>query len=207
MKQLYSVSFLCAIALLAAPGSARFDYYVLSLSWAPQFCAQPGEAAANPLECGSPKGFVVHGLWPEANSGNSPESCGAAKTVPKSLVNQMLKYIPSASLIQHEWATHGTCTGLSQGDYFTQVMLARAAIQIPVQISSLGQATTESPTEVESQFAGANPSFPDGGFRTACRNGQLTEVRACFSKELKPQACTVSVGECSSPSVTILSPQ
>src|ERR1700722_8195261 len=103
MKQWLLLAGLCVTSLLAAQTSATFDYYLLSLSWAPEFCAQPGEAAKNPLECGTGKGFVVHGLWPEANQGKSPESCGTAKTVPKSLVNDMLKYIPSASLIQHEW--------------------------------------------------------------------------------------------------------
>jgi ribonuclease T2 len=207
MKQLLLLAGLCVTSLLVAQTAAPFDYYLLSLSWAPEFCAQPGEAAANPLECGQGKGFVVHGLWPEANQGKSPESCGAAKTVPKSLVNDMLKYIPSASLIQHEWATHGTCTGLSQGDYFTKVMVARAAVQIPVQISSLGQSTTESPAEIEAQFAAANPSFPQGAVRTACSGADLTEVRVCFDKNLKALACTASAGECASAGVTIRSPR
>jgi ribonuclease T2 len=207
MKQVLLIAGLCATSLLVAQTGATFDYYLLSLSWAPEFCAQPGEAAKNPLECGQGKGFVVHGLWPEANQGKSPESCGAAKTVPKSLVNDMLKYIPSASLIQHEWATHGTCSGLSQGDYFTKVMLARAAVQIPVQISSLGQGTTESPGEIEAQFAAANPSFPQAAVRTACQGGKMTEVRVCFDKNLKAIACTASAGECTSQSVAILSPR
>jgi ribonuclease T2 len=198
---------LAVASLLAAQTGANFDYYLLSLSWAPEFCAQPGEAAKNPLECGQGKGFVVHGLWPEVNQGKSPESCGAAKMVPRSLVNDMLKYIPSASLIQHEWATHGTCSGLSQGDYFTKVMLARAAVQVPVQISSLGQTTTESPGEIEAQFAAANPSFPQGAVRTACQGGQLTELHVCFDKNLKALACTASAGECTSQTVTILSPR
>lgn len=213
MKQLLLLAGLCLTLsvvaqtwLLVAQTGATFDYYVLSLSWAPEFCAQPGEASANPLECGQGKGFVVHGLWPEANQGKSPESCGPATKVSKGLVNDMLKYMPSASLIQHEWATHGTCSGLSQSGYFTDVMLARAAVQVPVQISSLGQSVQESPAEIESQFAGANPSFPQGAFKTACQSAALTEVRVCFDKNLKPLACTASAGECSSGTVKILSP-
>src|SRR5690242_6327121 len=42
--------------------AGRFDYYVLSLSWAPTYCrthADDGE------ECsGRGYGFVLHGLWP-----------------------------------------------------------------------------------------------------------------------------------------------
>src|SRR6185312_2367118 len=100
-----------AICLLLAAPAATFDYYVLALSWAPEFCAQPGRAASNPKECESGKGinFVVHGLWPEMASGKSPESCAPARPVPKAVVNSLLRYMPSAGLIQHEWASHGTC--------------------------------------------------------------------------------------------------
>jgi ribonuclease T2 len=202
--RLLAWSILGMLALAATPG--QFDYYVFSLSWSPEFCAQPGQASSNPQECASPKGFVVHGLWPEANRGPNPESCAAATTVPRSLVNELLPYMPGASLIQHEWATHGTCSGLSQNDYFTKMMLARAAIQIPVQISSITESTAESPAQIEAQFAEANQSFPKGAFRTACSARALTEVRGCFDKNLKPMACTASTGECSSSAVTIVPP-
>src|ERR1700679_190250 len=44
-----------------AAGPVQFDYYTLSLSWAPEFCAQPGAAAGNREECatGEDIGFVV----------------------------------------------------------------------------------------------------------------------------------------------------
>jgi ribonuclease T2 len=197
------------LAALQAQFRGQFDYYVLSLSWAPEFCAQPGEAAANPLECapGRRVRFIVHGLWPEANEGKSPESCGPSKAVSKGLVNDLLLYMPSPGLIQYEWATHGTCSGLNQDAYFTKVLLARAAVQIPVQLASIGTAETESPAQVEAQFAGANPSFPKGAIRTSCRNGALTEVRACFDKELRARVCTASAGECTAAAVTIRPPR
>ena len=189
--------------------SGGFDYYLLSLSWAPEFCAQPGEAAANPRECASGRGigFVVHGLWPEAATGKSPESCGQAKAVSKGLVNELLPYMPSPGLIQHEWTAHGTCSGLDQDAYFTKVLLARAAVQIPVQISSLGTTETESPAQIETQFEGSNPAFPKGSFRTACRAGALTEVRVCFDKALKGRSCEIDAGECPAPTVTIFPPR
>jgi len=193
----------------APPVTPQFDYYVLSLAWAPEFCAQPGEAGANPRECASGRGiaFVVHGLWPEAREGKSAESCGPPKTVSKALVNDLLPYMMSPGLIQHEWATHGTCTGLTQDDYFTKVLLARAALQIPVQITSITGTETESPSQIEAQFQGSNPAFPPGAFRAACRSGAFTEIRACFDKGLKARACTASAGECTSPTVTLLPPR
>ena len=46
------------------PGS--FDYYLLTLSWAPEFCATHSSNASS-SECDPTHhfGFVVHGLWPE----------------------------------------------------------------------------------------------------------------------------------------------
>lgn len=197
----------CSLSAQVRGAAGQFDYFVLSLSWAPEFCAQPGEAASNPRECVPGVRFVVHGLWPEANSGRSPESCGPVKKVSGGLVNDILPYMPSPGLIQHEWATHGTCTGWSQDEFFTKIILARAAVQIPVQITAIGQTETESPAQIEEQFAGSNPSFPKGAFRTACRGAALTEVRACFDKDLKARACTASVGECASATVTIRPPR
>jgi len=50
-----SLMSLLAILVLNASSAAPFDYYILSLSWAPEFCAQPGEAAANPWNAGRAK--------------------------------------------------------------------------------------------------------------------------------------------------------
>ena len=194
----------------AAPpaAAARFDYYVLSLAWAPEICAQPGAAANNPRECGpgSNSAFVVHGLCPELNSGRGPESCGPAKKVATAVVNFILPYMLNTGLIQEEWATHGTCTGLTPSDYFTAVLQARATVQLPVQLTSLQEKANETPSQIEAQFAASNPSFPEGAFRALCRNGAFTEVRVCFRKEPKPQSCTASTGECNDPSIVIRPP-
>jgi ribonuclease T2 len=187
---------------------APFDYYVLSLSWAPGFCAQPGAAAGNPRECapGGRVGFIVHGLWPEAVAGKGPESCGTARRVPNPVVNFVLRDMLTDGLVQHEWATHGVCTGLNPFDYFSSIVQARAAVQIPVQITSLQDQIRESPGQIETQFAAANPSFPRAAFRTFCPRGAFQEERICFDKNLKPRECTASVGECASPAIVISPP-
>ena len=68
----------------AKPG--QFDYYLLSLSWTPQFCA----AAADRCGGAEHRGFVVHGLWPETETGGFPLSCRPAGRVPDRLVERML---------------------------------------------------------------------------------------------------------------------
>jgi ribonuclease T2 len=112
----------------------------------------------------------------------------------------------STGLIQHEWEMHGVCTGLAPVDYFSNMVQARSAVQIPVQITSLDRQITEGPGQIETQFANANPSFPKTAFRTSCPGGVFQEERVCFDKNLKPRACTVSVGECSNPAITIRPP-
>src|SRR4051794_15572629 len=147
----------------AAPPT--FSYYLLSLSWAPDFCAQPN-APKDSAECGPGHklGFVVHGLWPQGDAGRGPENCGNASPVSQSLVQAMLKYIPTASLIQHEWKTHGTCSGLATADYFAAVRNARDSVTIPAQFTSPAQSQSLSPAKIEAAFAGANPTFPKEAF-------------------------------------------
>jgi ribonuclease T2 len=116
----------------------------------------------------------------------------------------MLSYIPTASLIQHEWATHGTCSGLSPADYFAAVRKARDSVTIPDEFKALAQTLNLSPAAIEETFAASNPNFPKTAFRTSCTAGKLQEARICFGKDLSPRACTSSAGECSLPSMTVL---
>jgi len=192
-----------------AASPARFDYYALSLSWAPEYCTQPGVAAGATLECakGRDIGFVVHGLWPEVNEGKAPESCGPAKAVAKAVTKFILPYMPGKDLIQQDWATHGTCTGLTPSDYFATVLQARSTVQIPIEITSIEEPVRESPADIEARFTASNPAFPMGSFRAVCRNGALAEVRVCFDKDLKPRMCAPGAGDCASTSVTISPPR
>jgi ribonuclease T2 len=189
-----------------APG--QFDYYILTLSWAPDWCAQAG-SNRNSRECatGNHTGFVVHGLWPQFEKGGFPDQCGVARPVAQDIVNRMLAYIPDAGLIQHEWRDHGTCSGLDAATYFDQVRRARDSVKIPDQFANMNDQMTVSPADVERQFEAANPAFNTGGFRVSCGDGQLNEVRICFTKDLKSRACSVAQAECRSGQLNMLPPR
>ena len=116
----------------------------------------------------------------------------------------MLNYIPTASLIQHEWTTHGTCSGLSVDAYFATVRKARDSVEIPVSLKAPAQMHILSPAQIEADFAAANPAFPKTAFRTSCTGGALQEVRVCFDKNLSPRACSTSAGECSGGALKVL---
>ena len=78
---------------------SQFDFYVLSLSWSPSFCAETGEryAGSSPsLQCGArPYSFVVHGLWPQYDKG-FPEYCESpAPRLGRDIVSSMLDLMPA----------------------------------------------------------------------------------------------------------------
>jgi ribonuclease T2 len=189
-----------------AASNSDFAYYLLSLSYAPDFCSEP-QGVKDPRECGNGRhiGFVVHGLWPQGENGRGPEKCGNPSPVSQSIIQQTLKYVPTESLIQHEWATHGTCSGLNAADYFATVRKARDSVKIPKDLDQPAQKLELSPAQIESKLAAANPNFPKGAFRTSCfKDGELQEVRVCFNKDLSARSCTASAGECTIHQVTIL---
>jgi ribonuclease T2 len=185
-----------------ASGGASFSYYLLTMSWAPDFCAQ--SSAKNSAECAPGKkiGFVVHGLWPQGETSRGPENCGGSP-VAQSIVQTMLSYIPTSSLVQHEWKTHGTCSGLSAADYFATVRKARDSVSIPDEFKAPSQTLNLKPAEIEGAFAAANPGFPKGAIRTSCTSGALQEVRVCFNKDLSARECTPSAGECTMGTMTV----
>jgi ribonuclease T2 len=116
----------------------------------------------------------------------------------------MLAYIPTQSLMQHEWTTHGTCSGLSMEDYFAAVRKARDSVTSPDDFKAPSQAQQLSPAAIEGAFAAANPGFPATAFRTSCTSGALQEARICFSKSLAAQACAPSAGECVALAIQVL---
>ncbi len=115
--------------------------------------------------------------------------------------------MPDESQIRREWAEHGSCTGLSPADYFTDILHGRSLTQIPVQFTSLEETATESAEQIEAQFASANPGFPEGAFRTACAGGLLTEVRVCFDPLMKPRACAPALSACPGGELTVKAPR
>jgi len=207
---------LALAALLAASGSGRsrrattsaaapgdFDYYLLALSWAPDFCDRPN-VQKDPRECGPGRrlGFVVHGLWPQQANGGHPSQCAAARPVARDIVQRTLALIPSESLIQHEWRDHGTCSGLSTAAYFDTVRRAFDSIVIPAEYKQPGQRIDASPREIEAKFAAANPKLKNS-LRVACSGGELSEVRVCLGKDLSAHACSTHDTECPASRITM----
>ena len=188
---------LLALILLAAPASAQdyggfnrrtepgdFDFYVLALSWSPTYCAgEGGRRDEGQCAPGRGLGFVLHGLWPQYARGY-PETCGASPRPPtRQALDVAGQVYPSEGLARYEWRKHGTCSGLDPAAYFAAARDARLAVTIPDGLKTGGQ--TLAPVEVARQFVAANRGLRPDMMAVACARGRLTEVRVCFSKDLR----------------------
>ena len=180
-----------------------FDFYLLTLSWAPEFCATHSRRGLS-SECDQRRhyGFIVHGLWPENNNGSYPEKCAPAQPVAQATVQQMLSIMPDRALIQHEWASHGTCSGLATTDYFTAIRTVFGQVHIPQEFRSPSSESTTAPADVEKRFAAANETSPDA-FRVVCSQGELVAVEACVTKELHLRKCGSAVRDCRAAEITV----
>jgi ribonuclease T2 len=174
--------------------AGQFDFYVLSLSWSPSFCAAAAERApgqAPPAaECGTHAySFIVHGLWPQYENG-FPQDCQVpAPRLDRTMISAMLDLMPAPQLIFSAWDRHGTCSGLSSRVYFDTLRRARAQVTIPAEYLDLQQPLNIRPAAVRDAFIKANPGLASGDIAVSCDNERLTEVRLCLSKELKFRAC------------------
>ncbi|KAL5698541.1 ribonuclease T2 [Ranunculus cassubicifolius] len=96
----------------APPSPDEFSHYIFAVQWVASICSQPDSVG----RCKShlPKNFTIRGLWPAYKNGSYMEYC----------IDRDI--IPPPSSYKHEneklwadnWHKHGTCSGLSQPQYF-----------------------------------------------------------------------------------------
>ena len=160
-----------------------FDYYLLTLSWSPEFCYSHPQKP----ECQSGHhGFVVHGLWPQYAQGY-PENCSTAAGLANPA--EMEDIMPDAGLVAHEWTTHGTCSGLDAEAYFKLLRQAFQSVKVPERFAAPRENFSIPPQDVKSEFVRDNPKFSADEMTVSCGNNYLTAVSLCMSKDLKPIAC------------------
>jgi ribonuclease T2 len=167
--------------------AGQFDYYVLSLSWAPTYCLTHADDGA---ECSSKGyGFVLHGLWPQYDGGGYPENCDTQLQLTADAAAKGGTIYPSERLMSHEWQAHGTCSGLSALDYFTTADHATAAVRIPQALDAPRTEQSLSADQIIDLFHRANPQMPDGAMTVACSRANMSEIRVCLTKDLAVRAC------------------
>lgn len=176
-----------------APGEVRkvpVQGYLLSLSWSPQYCRDKRASAADAGQCGKDArfGFVLHGLWPEGVNQNDPAWCGEAKPLDADLVKQHFCMTPSAQLLQHEWAKHGTCMADRPEKYFRAASILYRAVRFPDMNVLSRQGVTGA--AFASAFAKTNPGLTPAMLSITTTPGNwLKEVRICMDTNFKPRIC------------------
>jgi ribonuclease T2 len=160
-----------------------FDYYLLNLSWSPEFC----HSHPNATECAQHSAFVLHGLWPQNNNGTYPQNC-STEPGPRNPAAFSDIY-PDPGLLSHEWRTHGTCSGLSPDAFFTLARTAFHSVAIPPALSHLDHQISMPPSQIFGLFTAANPSIPRSSLALSCGNNYLTAIEVCLNKNAQPTPC------------------
>ncbi|WP_445370945.1 ribonuclease T2 family protein [Methylomonas sp. HW2-6] len=169
------------------------EFYVLSYSWAPRYCAEKGDkrrpGQKDYLQCGSNArfGYILHGLWPQgtlAKPNDYPRACaGDQPKIDRALMAKYFCMTPSAWLLQHEYENHGTCM-IDQNlrtpqAYFDKALALHSALRLPDQ-----QITNEA--KGKTWFVQNNPQLPEDSVYFD-RNAK--EWRVCYNRDFAPFPC------------------
>jgi ribonuclease T2 len=186
---------LAAFALFAAtPALAdgeragEFDYYVMSLSWSPNWCRMEGDAR-NSEQCDADFGWVLHGLWPQYHRG-WPAYCPTTERQPsRQQTAEMADIMGTSGLAWHQWKKHGVCSGLSASAYYALSREAYGTVTRPEVFRKLDKPVKLPASVVEEAFLKANPGLEKDMVTVTCRDAYIQEVRVCLSRDLTPVPC------------------
>jgi ribonuclease T2 len=172
-------------AAFALPSSdaQNFDYYLLNLSWSPEFCY----SHPNATECASHPTFVLHGLWPQNIDGTYPQNCSNASGPADP--SQYADIYPDPGLLQHEWRTHGTCSGLAPDAFFTAARAAFQSFAVPPTLAQLARQISLPPAQILDLVTQSNPKIPSSSLALSCGNNYLTAIEVCLNKNGQPTPC------------------
>ena len=171
--------------------------YKLSIIWQPEAChARPTEASRpgpRATECANPRaarGFTLHGLWPDgADAKLWPQYCRPVPILTDAEIRAGIAATPSAQLLQHEWAKHGSCMSDSASRYFAEEARLYAGIRMP-DMAALAARRGVRAGEVQEAFARANPGMTADMLRLDVnRRGWLQEVWFCLGLDKRPRRC------------------
>lgn len=171
----------------------KFDFYVLTLSWSPDYCETAGSRDPNQCSKGKQLGFVLHGLWPQYNSG-WPANCTTEAFDPK-IKKQFPNLYPSPKLYTHEWEKHGTCSGLSQTKYHQLAFDLKNGVKIPDRYIKPTQPFRTTIGDLKQDFIRANPAMTENSIAPTCSGSGrfLKEVMVCHSKNGQPGECSTQL--------------
>lgn len=196
----------CAIpADIAPPHADRSDAgqpqrllpiggYTLALTWSPQACRARGDRDV--FQCGRDArfGWTLHGLWPDGTGREWPQYCRPAALLPDAVIRANLCATPSAQLLQHEWAKHGTCMpGYRPASYFARARGLYDRLRFP-DADALSRHSLKA-GRLTREIAAVNPGLPANAIRvTTTRDGWVDELWLCLDRRLRYERCRPGSG-------------
>eukprot|EP00581_Thalassiosira_minuscula_P014314 CAMPEP_0183726328 /NCGR_PEP_ID=MMETSP0737-20130205/23054_1 /TAXON_ID=385413 /ORGANISM="Thalassiosira miniscula, Strain CCMP1093" /LENGTH=321 /DNA_ID=CAMNT_0025957645 /DNA_START=123 /DNA_END=1088 /DNA_ORIENTATION=- len=180
-----------------ASNDNSFDYYAYSMSYQPEFCRENNERFVG---CSSFQEewegqLTIHGLWPNRNDGTWPSTCTDEKLDVSLMdeismeLNERWPNVKSSTdskdhtaFWAHEWTKHGTCSGLSQHDYFQTAL--NLFIPTPsIVLQNYGSVVPKKHLQQQFNEEEANDGADNDNMTIlVCKYGYLSEVRACYEK-------------------------
>lgn len=177
------------------PGEpGRFDYWVESIAWSPAWCATHGDDPASRAQCkvAAPFGLILHGLWPQYNDGTWPYNCRGSGRLPQAIADKLTADTPSDDLVRHEWAAHGTCTGMTPADWAATEDRIYRQFRVPAPLADPRQPPKGLDVAgLKALIASANPGIRPDGVALICGRDRstLSEIRVCLDKSFAGRAC------------------
>jgi len=195
-----------------APQNGSFDYFKLQVYWPPSIFKpqQQGQIWYLMKQQYAAKDFWTHGMWPSAAKGKDPAWCnGSEATSPEAAkAGKKRAWEPQAmegllfslpfylsfsinranatapmTFWRHQWEKHGSCSGMSQRDYFLAVYAASASLKLQQRLLPLGVTF--------SNVAGYNYTFLRKAVETAVGVPKALPARGAMECALAPGSSRV----------------
>lgn len=164
--------------------------YTLAASWSPDYCKTSGDTRS--MQCNPAHGrfgFILHGLWPEAARGPSPQWCATQPVPSPRTLRENLCMTPSPKLLAHEWAKHGSCMVAAPDKYFRVSAILWRSIRWP-DADRLSRRRNLTVGDLREEFAAANRGWPREAVGVEIsRTGWLRELRLCYGRDFRPARC------------------
>ncbi|WVY95908.1 hypothetical protein V8G54_028059 [Vigna mungo] len=180
------------LSLFFSGSAVGFQYWKMAQNWPRGFCKYNTCDASKT----KPLKFTIHGLWPSDYGKQQPEFCSvnnrSSVNLTKELVVKLNQDWPSYDALtntefwSHEWRKHGSCSLLSQIDYFKLALEIYAKNDIQ-QILGNSNISSGNTYEVNKIIMAIRISRIGVQPQLICQNGDLIDIRLCLNNNPIPQ--------------------
>ena len=164
----------------AKPGN--FDFYLFTLSWSPQFCATTRRETSGVRDAWREfrRPWALAGVQERLLAGELFERARSRESKCRG------RHHADASLVDHEWQKHGTCSGLGVDGYFDLMRSIRKSIIDSGSLLHLKETQMMAAAEIKAEFVAANPRISTEDMVIGCANNTLVQVQFCVAKDGTP---------------------